>query len=81
MSEGNIQDFMDRMKQPNAKYEFMSMLLAGSTSGMKISWQVIVYVRILGQMLTGFRLRRISLLRKEVIIYIQVFMVSQNRKV
>jgi hypothetical protein len=30
-------------------------------------------------MLTGFRLRKISLIRKEAIIYIQIFMVSQKR--
>jgi hypothetical protein len=30
-------------------------------------------------MLTEFRLRKISLLRNEAIIYIQIFMVSQER--
>jgi hypothetical protein len=31
-------------------------------------------------MLTEFRLRKISLLRNEAIIYIQIFMVSQKRR-
>jgi hypothetical protein len=32
VSEDSIQDFIDRMKQSNAKYRFMSMLLAGDYS-------------------------------------------------
>jgi hypothetical protein len=36
------------------------------------------FLTILGLMLTGFRLRRISLPTNEAIIYIQIFMVSQK---
>jgi hypothetical protein len=32
VSEDDIEDFMDRMKIPGAKYGFMSMLLAGDYS-------------------------------------------------
>jgi len=32
VSEDAIKDFMDRMRLPNAKYVFMSMLLAGDYS-------------------------------------------------
>lgn len=32
VSEDDIEDFMDRMRLPGAKYAFMSMLLAGDYS-------------------------------------------------
>ena len=54
--------------------------IAGGTSGMKVSWQVTGIRKDPGQMLTALRLRKISLIGKEVIIYIQIFMVNQQRK-
>jgi hypothetical protein len=37
VSEDDIEDFMDRMSLPGAKYAFMSMLLAGDYSFLKPS--------------------------------------------
>ena len=54
--------------------------IAGGASGMKVSWQVTGIRRILGLMLTGFRLRKINLIRNKAIIYIQIFMVRQKRR-
>ena len=37
VSEDAIEDFMDRMRLPGAKYAFMSMLLAGDYSFLNLS--------------------------------------------
>jgi hypothetical protein len=56
--------------------------IAGGNSGMEVSWQVTgirKYVKTLGLMLTGFKLKKISLPSSVAIIYIQIFTVSQKR--
>ena len=54
--------------------------IAGGASGMKVSWQVTGIRKDPWANANGLKLKKISLIRNEAIIYIQIFTVSQKRR-